>query len=51
MPSVARALGSRAGRPHGALGSRAYLYLGNYSQGWADYEIRKVTGRLPARQR
>jgi Flp pilus assembly protein TadD len=28
----------------------AYLYLGNYAQGWADYEIRKVTGQLPARQ-
>lgn len=27
----------------------AYLYLGNYRQGWADYEIRKVTGQLPAR--
>ena len=26
----------------------AYLYLGNYRQGWADYEIRKVTGQLPA---
>jgi len=28
----------------------AYLYLANYRQGWADYEIRKVTGQLPARQ-
>jgi Tfp pilus assembly protein PilF len=27
----------------------AYLYLANYRQGWADYEIRKVTGQLPAR--
>jgi Flp pilus assembly protein TadD len=28
----------------------SYLYLGNYSLGWADYEIRKVTGQLPARE-
>jgi Tfp pilus assembly protein PilF len=27
----------------------AYLYLANYRQGWTDYEIRKVTGQLPAR--
>lgn len=27
----------------------AYLYLANYRQGWADYEIRKVTGQLPTR--
>lgn len=27
----------------------AYLYLGNYRQGWADYEIRRVSGHLPAR--
>ncbi len=27
----------------------AYLYLGNYRQGWADYEVRKVTGQLPER--
>ena len=28
----------------------SYLYLGNYVQGWPDYEIRKVTGQLPARK-
>jgi Tfp pilus assembly protein PilF len=28
----------------------AYLYLANYRQGWADYESRKVTGQLPARE-
>jgi Flp pilus assembly protein TadD len=28
----------------------AYLFLGNYAQGWADYEIRKVTGQLPPRK-
>jgi len=28
----------------------SYLYLGNYAQGWPDYEIRRVTGQLPARQ-
>lgn len=28
----------------------SYFYLGNYAQGWPDYEIRKVTGQLPARQ-
>jgi hypothetical protein len=28
----------------------AYLYLANYQQGWTDYEIRKVTGHLPARE-
>lgn len=28
----------------------SYLYLGNYTPGWADYEIRKVTGQLPARE-
>jgi Flp pilus assembly protein TadD len=28
----------------------SYLYLGNYAQGLADYEIRKVTGQLPARE-
>jgi Flp pilus assembly protein TadD len=27
-----------------------YLYLGNYALGWEDYEIRKVTGQLPARE-
>jgi Flp pilus assembly protein TadD len=27
----------------------AYLYLPNYRQGWADYEIRKISGHLPAR--
>jgi Flp pilus assembly protein TadD len=29
---------------------RSYLYLGNYVQAWPDYEIRKVTGQLPARE-
>ena len=28
----------------------SYLYLGNYAQGWPDYEIRKVTGQLPKRE-
>jgi Flp pilus assembly protein TadD len=28
----------------------AYLYLANYREGWADYEIRKVSGHLPARE-
>ncbi|WP_342724632.1 tetratricopeptide repeat-containing glycosyltransferase family protein [Bradyrhizobium sp. B097] len=28
----------------------SYLHLGNYAQGWPDYEIRKVTGQLPARK-
>jgi Flp pilus assembly protein TadD len=28
----------------------SYLYLGNYAQGWRDYEIRKITGQLPSRQ-
>jgi Flp pilus assembly protein TadD len=28
----------------------SYLYLGNYAQGWPDYEIRKVTGQLPVRE-
>jgi Flp pilus assembly protein TadD len=28
----------------------SYLYLGNYAQGWPDYEIRKVTGQLPSRK-
>jgi Flp pilus assembly protein TadD len=28
---------------------RGYLYLGNYRQGWIDYEARKITGQLPAR--
>jgi Tfp pilus assembly protein PilF len=27
----------------------AYLYLANYAQGWADYEVRKITGQLPER--
>ena len=27
----------------------AYLHLANYRAGWADYEIRKVSGQLPAR--
>jgi Flp pilus assembly protein TadD len=28
----------------------SYLYLGNYTPGWADYEIRKITGQLPVRE-
>jgi Flp pilus assembly protein TadD len=28
----------------------AYLHLGNYRQGWADYEVRTKTGQLPARE-
>jgi Flp pilus assembly protein TadD len=28
----------------------SYLYIGNYAQGWPDYEIRKVTGQLPSRE-
>lgn len=28
---------------------RSYLYLGNYRQGWADYDVRLITGQLPAR--
>jgi Tfp pilus assembly protein PilF len=27
----------------------AYLYLVNYRQGWTDYEARKISGQLPAR--
>ena len=27
--------------------SRCYLYLGNYGQGWTDYEARLATGQLP----
>jgi Flp pilus assembly protein TadD len=30
--------------------ARSYLYLGNFQQGWSDYEIRKVTGQLPKRE-
>jgi len=26
---------------------RSYLYLGNYRQGWPDYEVRTLTGQLP----
>lgn len=29
--------------------SRSYLYLGNYRQGWSDYEVRRITGQLPRR--
>jgi Flp pilus assembly protein TadD len=29
---------------------RSYLHLGNLAQAWPDYEIRKVTGQLPARE-
>jgi Flp pilus assembly protein TadD len=37
---------------HSARLDRAlsYLYLANYRQGWADYEVRKVSGHLPARE-
>lgn len=36
---------------HTAKWDRAlsYLYLGNFAQGWLDYETRKVTGQLPVR--
>jgi tetratricopeptide (TPR) repeat protein len=27
--------------------ARSYLYLGNYRQGFADYEVRQITGQLP----
>jgi Tfp pilus assembly protein PilF len=27
--------------------ARSYLYLGNYSQAWPDYDVRIVTGQLP----
>lgn len=30
--------------------ARSYLYLGNYRQGWADYEVRQITGQLPKRK-
>lgn len=29
--------------------ARSYLFLGNYRQGWADYEVRRITGQLPDR--
>jgi Flp pilus assembly protein TadD len=29
--------------------ARSYLYLGNYRQGFADYEVRQVTGQLPSK--
>jgi len=34
---------------HGARWDRArsYLYLGNYRQGFSDYEVRRITGQLP----
>lgn len=37
---------------HKARWDRAlsYLYLGNYAQGWPDYEVRRATGQLPRRQ-
>jgi len=28
---------------------RSFLYLGNYRQGWADYDVRTITGQLPRR--
>jgi hypothetical protein len=31
--------------------ARSYLYLGNYRQGFADYEVRQITGQLPSRNR
>jgi Flp pilus assembly protein TadD len=30
--------------------ARSYLYLGNYRQGWVDYEARRITGQLPKRE-
>jgi Flp pilus assembly protein TadD len=38
---------------HHARWDRAlsYLYLGDYRQGWADYEVRLVTGQVPKRSR
>jgi tetratricopeptide (TPR) repeat protein len=30
--------------------ARSYLYLGNYRQGWIDYDIRRITGQLPPRE-
>ena len=30
--------------------ARSYLYLGNYRQAWPDYEVRRFTGQLPAKQ-
>jgi Tfp pilus assembly protein PilF len=30
--------------------ARSYLFLGNYQQGFVDYEIRQVTGQLPPRK-
>lgn len=30
--------------------ARSYLFLGNYRQGWADYEVRLISGQIPARQ-
>jgi len=29
---------------------RSYLYLGNYRQAWPDYEVRRITGQLPAKK-
>jgi len=29
---------------------RSYLYLGNYRSAWPDYEVRRVTGQLPAKK-
>jgi Tfp pilus assembly protein PilF len=29
--------------------ARSYLYLGNYRQAWPDYEVRLITGQLPAK--
>src|ERR1051325_866983 len=29
--------------------ARSYLYLGNYREGWRDYEVRTITGQLPSR--
>jgi len=29
--------------------ARSFLFLGNYRQGWADYEIRLTTGQIPQR--
>ena len=29
--------------------ARSYLYLGNYMQGWPDYEVRLISGQIPQR--
>ncbi|WP_241911906.1 tetratricopeptide repeat protein [Telmatospirillum siberiense] len=29
--------------------ARSFLFLGNYRQGWADYEVRLISGQIPKR--